>query len=416
MDSSVIINEAEQEVGMDNRRIRKAIAVTVLVLVPVRSAVADHRTDMELLGKFLFYQGISTPGSMSCAVCHGPDVGFTGPDAEINRHGTVYRGAVPERFGNRKPPSSAYATFSPVLHYDEKEGFVGGNFWDGRATGKHLGNPAADQAQGPFLNPLEQNNPDKKTVLEKVKASSYGPLWQKVWGEPLSLDTPQVIDLNYDRVGRAIATYEASSEMSPFSSKYDYHLRGLVQLSSQEQQGLTLFNGKGQCASCHTSTPGPKGQPPLFTDFTYANLGVPKNPENPYYRMDRVNADGKPINPEGADWVDLGLADFLRTSDDPAWRHEAPESRGKHKVPTLRNVDKRPSPDFPKAYMHNGVFKSLQEVVHFYNTRDVPGAGWPAPEVPQNVNTAEAGNLKLTPQEEAAIVAFLKALSDGYTP
>ena len=161
--------------------------------------------------------------------------------------------------------------------------------------------------------------------------------------------------------------------MSPFSSKYDYYLQGLVQLTPQEQQGLTLFNGKGNCGSCHTSKPGPKGEPPLFTDFTYANLGIPKNPENPYYRMDRVNVDGKPINPEGANWVDLGLADFLRTSDDPAWRDKAPESRGKHRVPTLRNVDKRPSPDFPKAYMHNGVFKSLEDVVHFYNTRDVPG-------------------------------------------
>ena len=268
---------------------RRMLLSVASVCVLQATAAADTLTEMEVLGKFLFYQGISTPGSMSCAVCHGPGVGFTGPDAEINRHGTVYRGAVPERFGNRKPPSSAYATFSPVLHYDEKKGFVGGNFWDGRATGKHLGNPAADQAQGPFLNPVEQNNPDKKTVLEKVKASSYGPLWQKVWGEPLSLETQQAIDLNYDRVGRAIAAYEGSREMSPFSSKYDYYLRGLVQLSPQEQQGLTLFNGKGNCSSCHTSKAGPKGEPPLFTDFTYANLGVPKNPENPYYRMDRVS-------------------------------------------------------------------------------------------------------------------------------
>ncbi len=401
---------------MGDRRIERVMVVTTLVLVPAASAVTNNLTEIELLGKFLFHQGISTPGSMSCAVCHGPTVGFTGPDAQINRHGGVYRGAVPERFGNRKPPSSAYATFSPVLHYDAKKGFMGGNFWDGRATGKHLGNPAADQAQGPFLNPVEQNNPDKKAILEKVKASPYAPLWQKVWGEPLNTDTQQAIDLNYDRVGRAIAAYEGSSEMSPFSSKYDYHLRGLVQLSEQEQQGLALFNDKGRCDSCHTSKPGPKGEPPLFTDFTYANLGIPKNPENPYYRMDRVNVDGKPINPDGADWVDLGLAEFLRTSDDPAWRDKAQESRGKHRVPTLRNVDKRPSPDFPKAYTHNGVFKSLEEVVHFYNTRDVPGASWPAPEVPQNVNTDEAGNLRLTSQEEAAIVVFLKTLSDGYTP
>jgi len=401
---------------MKNRRIGGSIVAAVLMLVLVASALADKLTDKELLGKFLFYDGISSPGSMSCAVCHGASVGFTGPDAQINRHGTVYRGAVPERFGNRKPPSSAYATFSPVLHYDEARGFIGGNFWDGRATGQHLGNPAADQALGPFLNPVEQNNPSSKAVLEQVVKSPYARLWEQAWGEPLRTATQADIDKNYDRVGQAIAAYEASYEMSPFSSKYDYSLQGKVQLTEEEQRGLALFNGKVNCASCHTSTSGPSGQPPLFTNFTYENVGVPKNPENPYYRMDRVQVDGKPINPDGANWVDPGLAGFLQTSGNPAWQSMAQENRGKHRVPTLRNVDKRPSKDFPKAYMHNGVFKSLEEVVHFYNTRDVPGAGWPAPEVPQNVNAKETGNLRLTPQEEAAVVAFLKTLSDDYTP
>ena len=401
---------------MKNRRIGGSIVAAVLMLVLVASALADKLTDKELLGKFLFYDGISSPGSMSCAVCHGASVGFTGPDAQINRHGTVYRGAVPERFGNRKPPSSAYATFSPVLHYDKAKGFLGGNFWDGRATGQHLGNPAADQALGPFLNPVEQNNPSSEAVLEQVVKSPYARLWEQAWGEPLRTATQADIDKNYDRVGQAIAAYEASYEMSPFSSKYDYSLQGKVQLTEEEQRGLALFNGKVNCASCHTSTSGPSGQPPLFTNFTYENVGVPKNPENPYYRMDRVQVDGKPINPDGANWVDPGLAGFLQTSGNPAWQSMAQENRGKHRVPTLRNVDKRPSKDFPKAYMHNGVFKSLEEVVHFYNTRDVPGAGWPAPEVPQNVNAKETGNLRLTPQEEAAVVAFLKTLSDDYTP
>ena len=92
----------------------------------------------------------------------------------------------------------------------------------------------------------------------------------------------------------------------------------------------------------------------------------------------------------------------------------AEENMGKHKVPTLRNVDKRPGKGFTKAYVHNGVFKSLKEVVHFYNTRDVKD--WPQPEVPENVNTDELGDLGLTHQEEVAIVAFMKTLSDGYTP
>ena len=87
---------------------------------------------------------------------------------------------------------------------------------------------------------------------------------------------------------------------------------------------------------------------------------------------------------------------------------------GKHKVPSLRNVDLRPYPGFVKAYGHNGYFKSLEDIVHFYNTRDVQN--WPPPEVAVNVNTAELGNLGLTPAEEADVVAFLKTLSDGYMP
>jgi cytochrome c peroxidase len=115
-------------------------------------------------------------------------------------------------------------------------------------------------------------------------------------------------------------------------------------------------------------------------------------------------------NPDGADFVDLGLGGFLMSAGYPPEVYE-PEF-GKQKVPTLRNVDLRPSPDFVKAYTHNGVFKSLEDVVHFYNTRDV--LEWPPPEVPENVNSDELGDLGLTPEEEAAVVAFLKTLSDGF--
>jgi cytochrome c peroxidase len=199
--------------------------------------------------------------------------------------------------------------------------------------------------------------------------------------------------------------------------KYDYYLQGKVQLTEQEAWGLELFNetDTGNCAACHPSEPGARGEPPLFTDFTFDNLGVPKNPENPFYDMDTVYLDdGSPINPLGAAWLDLGVGGYLQTLEDtmPKWAAMAPENYGKQKVPTLRNVDKRPSNGFAKAYMHNGVFKSLEEVVHFYSTRDVEN--WPPPEVPMNVNHDELGNLGLTPQEEAAIVAFLRTLSDGY--
>lgn len=376
-------------------------------------AAANSLSPMEELGKKLFFDKLSSPDSMSCADCHGPSVGFTGPVPGINKHGAVYRGAVPQRFGNRKPPSAAYAVFSPILHYDNIEGlFIGGNFWDGRATGEILGNPAADQALGPFLNPVEQNNPSKQYVCEQVAASEYALLFEEVWG-PGSLDcNPESVDQMYDQIGLSIAQYEASTEVNPFNSKYDYYLDGEAELTEQEEWGLELFNGKGKCNLCHPSAKVGEDHP-LFTDFTFDNLGVPKNPKNPFYDMDQVYLDGgSPINPSGTNWIDPGLGGFLLSR--PEWAGMAEDNMGKHKVPTLRNVGKADSKNFPKAYMHNGVFKSLKEVVHFYNTRDVED--WPPPEVAINVNTEELGDLGLTDAEEDAIVTFMMTLSDGYQP
>ena len=381
-----------------------------LLLVFSSILIAQNLSLQEQLGKELFFDKISEPDWMSCATCHAPEVGFVGPIPGVNKKGAVYKGAVTKRFGNRKPPSSAYATFSPVFHYDATEElFIGGNFWDGRATGEVLGNPAADQALGPFLNPVEQNNADKKAVLIQIEKSKYAGLWEEVWGEPISYGTPTEIDQNYDRVGLSIASYEASDEVNPFSSKFDYYWDGLVELTQQEEDGMDLFNGVALCSECHSST----GVDPLFTDFTFDNVGAPKNPENPFYDMDEVFLpNGDPINPLGDAWIDKGLGGFLETL--PEWAFLAPENMGKHKVPTLRNVDKRPGNNFAKAYLHNGVFKSLKEVVHFYNTRDVLPPSWPPPEVPENVNTTELGDLGLTEDEEDAIVAFLTTLSDGY--
>jgi cytochrome c peroxidase len=395
-------------------RLTLALLVVFIFFTPSAGVAANGLTPKESLGKALFFNKISSPDWMSCATCHDPDMGFTGPLGGINKHRAVYRGADPHRFGNRKPPSAAYATLSPIFHFDSEEGlFIGGNFWNGRATGERLGNPAAEQALGPFLNPVEQNNSGKLAVLEQIADSKYADLWEEVWGEPISYETNDEIETNYDRVGLSIAAYEGSSEVNQFSSKYDYYLAGKVELTEQEALGLELFEGKGKCSACHPSEQGLGGEPPLFTDFTFDNLGVPKNPDNPFYDMDEIYFDdGTPINPLGSAWIDWGLGGFLLTR--PEWSAMAAENMGKHKVPTLRNVDKRPGNNTPKAFMHNGVFKSLEEVVHFYNTRDVED--WPKPEVSETVNTEELGDLGLTKKEEAAIVAFLRILSDGYTP
>ncbi len=238
-------------------------------------------TPQEQLGKFLFFDSnLSEPRGQACAECHGPAVGYTGPDEAINQGGTVYEGAVAGRFGNRKPPASAYAA-GPILGYEDGK-WVGGTFWDGRATGWTLGDPLAEQAQGPFLNPLEQNNASAQVVIDKALGSSYGGLFLQVCGDPTAY---------YECVGRAIAAYERSKEVSSYTSKYDAYLKGQAKLTGQEQRGLELFEGKAQCANCHNGLD--------FTDFTYDNLGVPRNPANPFYKeLD--------WNPLGEAWVDEG--------------------------------------------------------------------------------------------------------------
>ncbi|HEX5751416.1 MAG TPA: cytochrome c peroxidase [Archangium sp.] len=384
---------------------------------PGEKAGPPALTSVEQLGRSLFFDtGLSEPPGQSCASCHAPAAGWTGPNARVNAHGAVYEGAVPGRFGNRKPPSAAYATRAPVFHRIEAEGtFQGGRFSDGRATGEKLGNPAADQAQGPLLNPVEQNNPHAASVVAKVCAAPYGKLFRDVHGQAIC-DGAHV-DRAYDAIARAIVAYEGSREVNAFSSKYDAYLAGRAELTAVEKQGLQLFEGKAKCAQCHPSQPGPRGEPPLFTDDSYDNLGLPRNLENPWYTLTERN-------PLGAAWVDHGLGAFLVQR--PDFRPFVRANLGLHKVPTLRNVDKRPRPDFVKAYGHNGYFKSLESVVHFYNTRDVlpvclpetPGLAsddcWPPPEVGLNVNTEELGALGLSGQEEAAIVAFLRTLSDGF--
>lgn len=373
---------------------RKTMMAALPILAAAAPAIMLSLTTQEELGKNLFFDtNLSTPPGQSCAACHGPEVGWTGPHSMVNANEAVYEGAVHMRWGGRKPPSSAYASFSPPFQYDPDEDiFFGGQFWDGRAS------TLVDQAKGPFLNPLEQNNPNPKHVVQKVAKSNYAWMFETVYG-PGSLDPVKDVMGSYQRIAEAIAAYEASAESDAFTSKFDAYVAGLVELTALEAEGLEEFNE--YCAQCHPSTPGPYSDKALFTDYTYDNVGTPRNPKNLFYTMN------KSVNPLGYNWIDLGL--YFTTG--------RPEDMGKMKVPTLRNVDKRPYPGFVKAFAHNGFFKSLKEIVHFYNTRDVEP--WPAPEVGVNVNAEllsgkPLGNLELTDEQEDAIVAFMKTLSDGY--
>jgi cytochrome c peroxidase len=373
--------------------LRKFLCTFIAVFGSCVLALGGDLTAQQELGKRLFFDArLSTPAGQSCASCHAPETGFSGPVSEINQETAVYPGAVPGRFGNRKPPSAAYAAFSPAFSYNQAdETYQGGQFWDGRAA------TLVDQAKGPFLNPLEMNNPDAASVVQKVLNSDYRHLFEKVYGHgALQAET----DLFFDMIAQSIAAYEASAEVNSFSSKYDDYLAGKTQLTPTEKRGLDLFVGKAGCAACHPSDPGGDGSPPLFTDFTYDNVGAPSNPRNPFYRM------GTNYNSVGVAYRDLGLGGVLDKAEE--W--------GKVKVPTLRNVAKRPAPEFVKSYLHNGSLKSLKEVVHFYNTRDRIPSSFADPDVIENVNREELGDLGLTDAEEDDIVAFLETLSDQLTP
>ena len=235
----------------------------------------------------------------------------------------------------------------------------------------------------------------------------------------------------FDQMAQSIAGYEASAEVTTFTSKFDAMLAGKAQFTAQEQAGYELFRGKAQCNNCHRD--GGPGEDPMFTDFTASNIGTPANPRLPYYVEDRPDARGYVANPAGSSFVDRGVGRFLTQTHllsqpsavDARWLPLVPDNQGRFRAPTLRNVDKRPYPNFVKAYAHNGYFKSLKSIVHFYNTRDVlprcqpndPGEGtacWPAPESTDNMNTKRVGRLGLSDAEEDALVSFMQTLTDGF--
>ncbi|MHB1451998.1 MAG: cytochrome-c peroxidase [Coriobacteriia bacterium] len=354
------------------------------------------------LGREIFFDtNLSDPVGQSCASCHDPATGFADPDGDA-----VSPGAVPGVFGNRNAPMATYAKFIPPFGFDETIGeYVGGQFWDGHVD------TLEEQAKGPLLNPLEMNMADDSAVVAAVAASAYAPDFLAAFG-PASLETTSVA---FDYIAAAIGVYERSAEVNPFTSKHDYAMKlvgppRMQTFTMQEQQGMALFNGVAKCWVCHTTPMGGNmamgdamaflpDQLILYSDYRYSNVGIPKNPTNPFYTLPVE------LNPDGADWVDHGLASVM-----PGGVAANPTLDGLFKTPSLRNVA------LTAPYGHNGYFTTLKEIVHFYNTRDVPGAGWPAPEVSANLDVTDMGDLGLTDAEEDAIVAFLGTLSDGWVP
>ncbi len=382
----------------------KVVSAVLAILMIGFSASAGALTDVEKLGGMIYRDtNLSINSNQSCMTCHHPAAGFADP---VNRRDPdnfpVSEGSVPGSYGGRNAPSAAYAGFSPIFQWDDSlDGYVGGMFWDGRATGEELGDPLAEQARGPFLNPVEMGL-TKDEVVNRVAASWYAGFFMSVYEGTDWSD----VDGTYDNIARAIAAFERSRAVTRFNSKFDRFWKECRSagidvsaigvsvdpadiptriLTRGELKGLALFNGKAGCAACHATTDFEPGViPPLFTDYTYDNLGIPTNPR--VYEL----AGGAP--------PDLGLGGRLGQDD----------QNGKFKVPTLRNAAKS------APYGHNGYFPTLALIINFYNQRDVPGSAWHEllPEVPENVNVNEIGDLGLSGREEWWIEAFLHTLTD----
>ena len=354
------------------------------VVMFAAGGAAPVLTPEQSLGRALFFdEDLSSPPGISCASCHDPAHGFAEP-----RPGPTSSGSIPRRFGSRNSPTIGYSAHSPPFFFNAGMGpmsrgvYEGGQNWDGKAA------TLADQAKLPFLNPLEMNNARIDKVVHRARKAQYAGLLDVVCGQGRSVEE------DFDCIARAIAAWESSAEVNRFDSKYDAFLAGRVQLSAQEQRGLTLFEGKAACARCHRSRPTADGAPPMFTSRHHANVGVPRDEDNRFY------LNPPPFNPAGVDYLDPGTGAVVQD----------PFHNGRFKIPTLRNVA------LTAPYMHNGVFPSLTTVVHFYNTRDVPGSGWAAPEWDLNIIRADKlGSLGLSSQEEEDVVAFLQALTDGFS-
>ncbi len=425
-------------------------------------AATETLSPAAVAGKALFADSsLSASGRQSCATCHVAARAFTADPVTDHGLPVPLGGINMDQTGFRNTPSLAYASFTPPFSLDD--GPSGGFFRDGRASS------LASQAQQPFLTSFEMANHDAAEVVGRLQQSAAS--LQKfiaAYGEG-ALSDPETA-LKY--IGLAIAAYETEdADFHPFSSKFDSWQDGKAQLTAQELQGLALFNnpGKGNCTACHPSQRQGFSSHPLFTDFSFDNIGIPRNwaiPANASGALNPGSSEGTAVAPVDvpADaeyaFYDLGLCGpFAPSPTDVNARPVLAATTslcGVFKVPTLRNIA------ITAPYFHNGVFSTLRQVVEWYVTRDInnntgnnpnPVAAGPGGNPYQAVGTfyvaadgtpdlyeyndlpvaydanVNVGEIPYTPpifgggqaptltsEEIDDVVAFLCTLTDGYDP
>ncbi|MCW8327939.1 methylamine utilization protein [Photobacterium sp. SDRW27] len=422
------------------------------------SADESDLTYIEEFGKRLFFENISDPKRQSCASCHHPGAGGTNGVSGVNLKQVAVTGANPHTVGALKPPTNKYVQF--ITEDGEVQGLpnfnntcgrfptgiCGGAFWNGRAKGdstldmnlfmddhyaelysKYRG-PVTDQAHAsPFINPVEQGHKNKVAVCQQIAKTKWGAeLYDYTWGLKLSCNE-KTIDEVFARFAVSLGAWQMSYENNPYDSKRDLALKSdkdgkfpLDSFTDEENLGHDLFYGvaenrddlgfgQGRCGFCHRSgNRSGTSEHERYTDDSYHNIGTPRNYEIP----------GSPEADDGLHATTLGTD------------MENPLHMGSHKTPTLRNTDLRLGKGFTKAYGHNGYFKSLKSIVHFYNTaiakdrcedlgimeatekEALANNCWPTPEHEDTSALGFIGDLKLTDKDEDAIVAYLMTLSD----
>ena len=369
--------------------------LSILLFAPLMQsnyALADQATKKELdykaLGEVLFFdKSISFNKTQSCSTCHSPDTAFV-DQRKNSANQMVSEGDNPHLHGNRNANTALYAMFSPDFHFDEKiQDYVGGQFWDGRA--KDL----AEQAGGPPVNPVEMGMPDKKLIVERLKADPtyYKPITD-LYGESIWADTDKI----YAIMEKVIGEFEKQALFAPFSSKYDRALKDEEELTALEAEGKALFFDKTRtnCSNCHQSSDANLAKE-TFTNYRYYNIGVPSN--QALIKLNKL----------AADYVDNGLLDNPMVKGDE-------KQKGKFKVPTLRNIG------VTAPYMHNGVFRDLKTVLLFKDSFNNPnrkinpetGKAWDKAEYAQTINPDVLKAKPLTDEEINALEAFLKTLTD----
>lgn len=396
---------------------RVALVVGTCLLVGLMGPASAQTVSLSLpaqVGQKLFFDtNLSASKKMSCASCHDPNSHY----APSNSLSVQLGGPNLNLAGTRAVPSLKYKEYTPAYSdlLDNPDGVSapgpgGGYMWDGRAA------TLADQVALPLLAANEMANTSAATVVATVQSASYAALFQQAFGVTAFSDTQAA----FADIGAALQAYQLEDpSFHPYSSKYDLYAGNKLggTLSPSETRGLQVFQdpNRGNCAACHYSGAGLNGSVALFTDFSFEAIGVPRNSAIP------------------ANATKLGLALSYDTGICSRTDHPLPANAqycGMFKTPTLRNVATR------HAFFHNGVFHTLTDVIHWYNTRDTNPALWyPAVNgVVQKFNdlpTIYRGNIDpqvpldgrpvgsqpaMSDQDMVDLEAFLDTLTDGYVP